>query len=107
MTIRDVNDIKEDWKRYEKWTIDGTGWDEDGKPDASDFVQPSKKDVGPETSQLPSAASTSKSGVIAPPIDGPAHAADMQGCEVSPQPLECDGCRESEVAYEPVWTDKK
>jgi ubiquitin C-terminal hydrolase len=97
-----VNDIGEDWKRYEKWTIDGTGWDEDENPNASDFAQPSKKDVGAETSQLPSTASTSKSGVIAPQINGPVHAADMQGREVSPQPLECDGCEESDVAYKPT-----
>jgi hypothetical protein len=102
VTIRDVNDIEEDRKRYEKWTIDGTGWDEDGNPDTSDFAQPLKKNVGAETLQLPSTASTSKSGIIAPPISGPTHAVDMQGREVSPQPLECDGCGESDVAYKPT-----
>jgi hypothetical protein len=48
VTIRDINDIEEDWKRYEKWTIDGTGWDEDGNPNASDSVQPAKEwDLSP------------------------------------------------------------
>ena len=110
MTVRDINDIRGDWKKHEKYMVDGTGWDEDDEPANAPEPAKSSKTVKfditpPATSQITSATPTSKSGVIAPTIRAqpePVSTAEQQKCAVSPRPLECDGCGESDVAYQVI-----